>query len=323
MFHKFRPPTIVVVDDSEEVLSATRSTLESAGYRVLCHSRPSGCVALILQEKPDLVLIDVNMPFIASDTIVKLFGKAQPNSETLVLLHSALSAAALDAKARSCGAHGFIQKSDDPYQLVRQVNAWLKRSGTLGALSSGKMPAAARLESSDEEVLSRPSGGRQSAAQVSSAEASLIPSQQPPMNVSGTLPISLPSVLFVDDDMAALSSIRREVQNEPYMIEFALSGSHALRKILSSTPPDLVVSDVMMPAPSGIEVYRQAMAASFRWEKRFLFVSSAGADQDIVNFLQRFPGMVLDKPVRGPKLRQVIRASLVLLNGDASVAAQH
>ena len=57
-----QPATILVVDDSEVVLNVTRTLLEAVGYRVLTHSGPAGCVAVILQEKPDLVLIDVNMP---------------------------------------------------------------------------------------------------------------------------------------------------------------------------------------------------------------------------------------------------------------------
>lgn len=314
---KIGPPTIVVVDDNEAVLTTARTTLESAGFRVLCHSRPSGCVALILREKPDLVLIDVNLPFIASDTIVKLFGKAQPNSETLVLLHSALSAGALDAKARSCGAHGFIQKSDDPYQLLRQINAWLKRSGTL---SSGKIPAASRFEPNDDDgMANRPSGARPTAARLSPSEHSLAPASQEPAYVSGPPP-ALPCVLFVDDDMAALSAIRREVQREPYVVEFALSGNHALRKIFSPTPPDLIVSDLLMPSPDGIEVYRRALATDRRWERRFVFLTGAGIAPEITAFIQDYPGLVLDKPVRGDKLRAVVREGLSALVAQANAA---
>jgi CheY-like chemotaxis protein len=53
--------TILVVDDSEVVLAVTKTLLEAVGYRVLTHSGPAGCVAVILQEKPDLVLIDVKL----------------------------------------------------------------------------------------------------------------------------------------------------------------------------------------------------------------------------------------------------------------------
>src|SRR6478609_7211230 len=100
-----QPATILVVDDSEIVLAVTKALLVAAGYRVLTHPGPSGCVAVILQEKPDLVLIDVNMPKLGGETIVKLFGKAQPNSETIILLFSTLSADQLEQRAQASGAH--------------------------------------------------------------------------------------------------------------------------------------------------------------------------------------------------------------------------
>ena len=156
MSRVFGPPTVMVIDDSEIVLSVTRSVLESAGFRVLTHPRPSGCVALILQERPQLVLIDVNMPLIGGDTIAKLFGKARPNNDTIVLLYSSLSAAALEAKVKSCGAHGYIQKTEDGYDFLRQLNVWLKQAA---GISSSKLRAA-QLEGNEEEPSMRPSGAR-------------------------------------------------------------------------------------------------------------------------------------------------------------------
>src|SRR3954470_1132854 len=124
--------TVLVVDDSDVVLAVTKTLLEAAGYRVLTHAGPSGCVAVILQEKPDLVLIDVNMPKLGGETIVKLFGKAQPNSEAIILLFSSLPADQLERRAQSSGAHGYIRKTDDSFELLRHVNRWL-RPKDLGA----------------------------------------------------------------------------------------------------------------------------------------------------------------------------------------------
>jgi len=83
---KPRKPTIVVVDDCELTLASTAEALERAGYRVITRDRPAGCVAMMLQEKPDLVLLDVCMPTVSGDTLVKLFSKASPNSGTIILL---------------------------------------------------------------------------------------------------------------------------------------------------------------------------------------------------------------------------------------------
>lgn len=298
-----RQPTIVVIDSSQRVLAITRATLENAGFRVITHARSTGCVALILQERPDLVLLDINMPFVAGDTIAKLFGKAQPNSDTIVLLHSSLSVEAMEAKVRTCGAHGFIQKSEDAYELVRQVNSWLKRGH-----SSGKMRVAARIE--EEDPLARPSGARRAAPTISAAPEATSDSLREPPRVSGTLPIFEPTVLFIDDDMGTLSAFRREVQREGYTVEFALSGTQALRRIISGNPPSLVVSDLLMPEPNGAEVYRRAVENDASWSDRFVFVTGASMMPGMSDFLARFRGRVLQKPVQGERLRAAIRDAL-------------
>src|SRR4051812_26882817 len=103
---KSKKPTIVVVDDCEVTLASTADTLERAGYRVITRDRPAGCVAMMLQEKPDLVLLDVCMPTVSGDTLVKLFSRASPNSGTIILLYSGLDEPLLRSKAKGAGAHG-------------------------------------------------------------------------------------------------------------------------------------------------------------------------------------------------------------------------
>lgn len=152
MERESRRPSIVVIDNSELVLAVTRSELESVGYRVVTHPRAAGAVALILQEKPDLVLLEVST---GGDSVAKLFGKAQPNGSTIVLLYSALSAEALAAKVAACGAHGYIRKTPDGLDFLRQIKAWVQKSPA----SSGRMKAAPRFDADDDRSL-RPSGNR-------------------------------------------------------------------------------------------------------------------------------------------------------------------
>jgi CheY-like chemotaxis protein len=314
----------MVIDDSEIVLSVTRNVLETAGFRVITHPKPAGCVALILQERPELVLIDVNMPLIGGDTIAKLFGKARPNNDTIVLLYSSLSPAALEAKVKSSGAHGYIQKTEDGYDFLRQLSGWLKHAT---GLSSSKMRAASRSEPRDDDLSMRPSGARPTAQRVApatelSSESSSSQRAIRAAGTSGTLAVDLPVVLFIDDDMTSLSALRREVQSEPYSVEFALSGTQALRRILSATAPNLVVSDLLMPEPGGAEVYRRAIAADASWRERFVFITGAGIVPEIASFLSSFPGVVLDKPIRGDRLRTVIREGLAALQPARGDAAQ-
>ncbi len=227
-------PTIVVVDDDPIVLEQARSVLESAGYRVLTRNRAIGCVALTLQDKPDLLLLDVSMPGVEGDTLVKLLTVASPSPErkTTVLLYSSMKEPELKARVAACGADGYICKTSNPKALVRQVSTWVSTRVSEG--------------------VSRHSSG---------------------VPVSHGSAYERPHVLFVDDDMMMLSSYRRVMQKEDMDAEFALSGGQALKWILSAEPPEVVVCDLMMPDPNGEAVYTAALQHSASWASRFVFVT--------------------------------------------------
>src|SRR5262245_50924980 len=132
--------TVLVVDESDAILELVKKTLESAGYQVITRNKPSGSVAVILRDKPDVVLLDVAMPSLSGDTIAKILARVSQNLDTLVLLHSNLSIDNLRLKAIATGAHGYIQKTDSATELVRRIEYWLHRSRY--ASSASRMEAA-------------------------------------------------------------------------------------------------------------------------------------------------------------------------------------
>lgn len=302
--------TILVVDDSEVVLNVTKTLLEAVGYRVLTHSGPAGCVAVILQEKPDLVLIDVNMPKLGGETIVKLFGKAQPNSETIILLFSTLPADQLEPRARAAGAHGFIRKTEDTFEFVRQVNRWLRAKDPMAPnrTPSTEMGAVSRAPSSGER---RKSG---KSTPPPAPDRKLERLSRPPARPSSGTKRLLPTVLFIDEDMEALSAYRRDVQGEPYRADFALSAAQALRHLDSEARPDLIVASL---EPSGIDVYDRALALDPDWKKRFVFVARQSRSVRANTFLEAFRGLVLKYPVDAGILKDALRH---LLSGSLRVA---
>jgi len=124
----FARRTIVVIDDSAIVLDFTRDALEGAGFRVITRRRTEGSVNLVLQERPDMVLLDVNMPQVAGDITATLLRRAEPNSKTVILLYSSLSSETLQLRAATAGAHGFIRKTGNVLELLREVNRWFRPS---------------------------------------------------------------------------------------------------------------------------------------------------------------------------------------------------
>lgn len=63
--------TILVVDDEPDVRQSVKMILEVNGYKVITAVDGDDCLNKILNEKPDLVLLDIMMPGTPVDQVVK------------------------------------------------------------------------------------------------------------------------------------------------------------------------------------------------------------------------------------------------------------
>ena len=321
--------TILVIDDNAVVLEVTRSTLEQAGFRVVTRDRTNGAVVAVLQERPDLVLLDGNMPNMTGDSLGEILGRTRATRGTLVVLYSSLPANALRMKALAAGAHGFIQKTGAQAELVRQVRAFLEQD-SLGAQrvasilageddpSSGRIRAALPIDEPLYPERRRPStppaappSSRSFRSGSASAEDSLggisSASAPPPLPDSGTIRLVVPTALFLDDDLAVLTGYRRALSSDEVIGEYLTSADQAVRRLSAADPPDVVVTDLMMPGMNGMELYRRALELDPTWRHRFVFVSGAGTLGHVADFLRRVGGRALDKPVDIRRLRDAIR----------------
>ncbi len=61
---------VLVVDDDVLSLKISRARLESAGYDVITSERAIGTLLIIIREKPDVILLDLNMPEIGGENFI-------------------------------------------------------------------------------------------------------------------------------------------------------------------------------------------------------------------------------------------------------------
>lgn len=119
---------ILIIDDNETVLRATAKVLQKDGHEVIVSKDPL-CAQLIIEERPEIVLLDVKMPTIQGDILGRVFAKAEYlMGKMIILLHSALPEDVLAAKTKEAGVDGYVQKSSDPNTLSLQVFHWLEVS---------------------------------------------------------------------------------------------------------------------------------------------------------------------------------------------------
>lgn len=123
---------VLIVDDSATTREAVRLILEDEGFQVLCPESVFGVTTLVMSERPDIILMDVNMPALEGNRIVELLRSRRWGQEAVVLLHSSLPEGELQRLTRACGADGYLKKTLDPELLPQQIRGWLRQRDQQG-----------------------------------------------------------------------------------------------------------------------------------------------------------------------------------------------
>jgi len=117
-------------------------------------------------------------------------------------------------------------------------------------------------------------------------------------------------VLIIDDEPQVAAALKRVLRR--HEVTIACSGSEAKAQLAQRTF-DVIVSDVMMPEPSGIDLYMELAAAGSPLTSRFIFVTGGVQGVKAHRFLSSISNPRLDKPVDALELEHAIAR---VLNGS-------
>jgi DNA-binding response OmpR family regulator len=116
-------PRIALLDDSPTVRQMLVAVLAEAGCEAQACADWNELQALLRTASPDLVLLDVEMPDIVGEHIG--FGLKRSNPGLRVVYLSDHRPEKLAALCEQTGVDGYIRKSSDLDQLVRDILAQL------------------------------------------------------------------------------------------------------------------------------------------------------------------------------------------------------
>jgi len=113
---------VLVVDDQQPFRDVARVVVESTDGFEITAEADSGSAAVQLAHsfKPDLVLMDVNLPDISGTIATRQIVDADPR--VVVLLVSTYEESDYASQAAACGAAGYISKS--VFSPTRLADAW-------------------------------------------------------------------------------------------------------------------------------------------------------------------------------------------------------
>lgn len=117
--------TILLVEDHEEVWEMLSRRLRRQGFDVAIAVDGKQAIAAIAADRPDLVLLDMNLPETDGWTVARRL-KADPGSAEIPIIALTAHAAAEDrARALQAGCDDYHPKPIDFSRLISQIEAVL------------------------------------------------------------------------------------------------------------------------------------------------------------------------------------------------------
>jgi DNA-binding response OmpR family regulator len=118
-------PTILVVDDEPPILELVRYTLEDEQIRVLEASDGAQALETALAERPDLILLDVQMPRLDGLEVCRRLRADASLAGTRIVMLTAAGQDADRALGLAAGADEYLTKPFSPLALFTLVRSLL------------------------------------------------------------------------------------------------------------------------------------------------------------------------------------------------------
>ena len=114
-----RVPRIVIADDEMHIRVLIRKALTSMNYTVVGEATNGNeAVDLFKKERPDLILLDINMPFKSGQEALQEIIAESP--DTLAIMLTSVSDMESVEKCIAAGATGYIRK-DTPLAEIKSM----------------------------------------------------------------------------------------------------------------------------------------------------------------------------------------------------------
>lgn len=120
--------TILVVDDEPAIRDMISTALDVAGFNCIQAENAQQAHAMIIDEQPDLVLLDWMMPGTSGIELIRRLQRDELTKNVPVIMLTAKASEDNVVQGLEVGADDYITKPFSPRALVARINAVLRRA---------------------------------------------------------------------------------------------------------------------------------------------------------------------------------------------------
>ncbi|HEY3065652.1 MAG TPA: response regulator [Methylomirabilota bacterium] len=120
-----KQPTVLYVEDNEYNRKIVRQLLSRTSYRLVEAVDGETGLAMIKEERPDLVLMDVQLPKMSGLDVTRALRTDAATAEIPIIMVTSFALSGDDQKAKAAGASAYLAKPYSPRELLALVRKLL------------------------------------------------------------------------------------------------------------------------------------------------------------------------------------------------------
>ena len=120
-----KQPTVLYVEDNEYNRKIVRQLLSRTSYRLMEAVDGEAGLAMIRQERPDLVLMDVQLPKMSGLEVTHALRTDAATADIPIIMVTSFALSGDDQKAMAVGASAYLAKPYSPRELLALVRKFL------------------------------------------------------------------------------------------------------------------------------------------------------------------------------------------------------
>lgn len=123
---------VIVADDEKNIQKLLKVNLERAGFEVITASDGVEVLEILEKEKPDLIILDIEMPRMKGDVLLKKLKSEEKTKSIPVIMLTIRSSEEDIFKGWQQGADAYITKPFNPAEVVIMAEGILREMEMFG-----------------------------------------------------------------------------------------------------------------------------------------------------------------------------------------------
>lgn len=115
------PKSVLVIEDNLNNMYLMKFLLRNKGYRVIGAESGREGIELAKQYKPDIILLDIQLPEIDGYQVAEELRKDKQLQKTPIIAVTSYAMVGDREKAFAAGATGYIEKPIDPDNFITEI----------------------------------------------------------------------------------------------------------------------------------------------------------------------------------------------------------